>query len=389
MQRAALTTLIPLCALGPIALSGCFGLDSMPKQDAVDTASDTGGGTAGGLSVDRTALDFGTVSPGDDASEALVLTNQTDATLRVAASVVGDAVFALSDADVALAPGGDSVLTVTFSPSGDMTYGATLGLALEDGSALDVALSGVGGDGGGSDSGGGGGGSGLVTVSPSSKDLGRVDLGSVSSYTFTVENTGSDDAVIDAIRTTDAAFTITGGTLATPQVLTPGGSKTVEVTFAPTAERSYSASLVLHTDQTPAEVSAALTGTGTDACSICSPVIEVDTDGDPTAFISLFGLPDDHTWRISNAGDMDLTVSSVTVINDSLSTCGEFSVSGFTGPKVVAPSAVTTATISYVASSSCLDIPQGLIDANVVHIRSDDPAQRDLVIEVGGTGLTM
>lgn len=388
MMRAALSSLIPSALLAVVLLPGCFGLDSVPKPDGADTGSDTGGGSVGGLSVDRTTIDFGSVSPGSDASEALVLTNGTDATLRVDASLVGDAVFSLSDADVALAPGGDSVLTVTFAPSGVMSYGASLGLALEDGSSLDVALVGTGGDGGADDTGSGSG-AGLVEVSPSSHDLGRVDLGASASYTFTVENNGSDDVVVDSVGTSDAAFVVSGGTLAAPQVLSPGASKTVEVTFWPTAERTYSASLVLHTDQTPAEVSAALTGTGTDACSICSPILEVDTDGDPTAFVSLFGLPDAHTWRVSNAGDMDLTVSSVTVNNDSLSTCGDFTVSGFSGPKVVAPAGVTTFTVSYLATSSCLDIPQGLLDANVVHIRSDDPAQRDYVIEVGGTGLTM
>lgn len=374
-----------------LALSGCFGLDTTPQKDALtDDTADTGPVTVGALSADRTSIDFGTVEPGSEASEAIVLSNLSDDTLRVTASLTGDAVFELSDSDVAMSGGGESTLTVTFAPSGEMTYGGTVGLALEDGSTLDVALTGIGGTGGGNGGDDTSSGTGTLEISPGVQDFGTVDVsGTSAAYTFTVRNDGSDDVLISDVHTSQSAFTVTGGTLAVPQVLSSGSSKTVEVKFSPTAETAYSAELVVETDLTPANYTAALTGTGSDLCSVCSGLIRVETGGDPysvTDFFSLGGSPDSRSWSIHNDGDMDLTVSSVTVNNDFISTCGSFSISSFSGPKTVPPSGSTNFTIAY-SGSSCIDLPQASLDANVVHILSDDPSQGDYVIEVGGIGL--
>jgi hypothetical protein len=367
-------------------LPACFGLDGVPIKDEGSAQEDTAALGVGSLTVDRGTIDFGAVAVGSAATETVVLTNVSDETLRVAARLSGDAVFDLSDADIALAPGGDSTLSVTFVPTGDTVYGGTVGLALEDGTSVDVALVGTGGEGGGT----GGGGGGVVEITPGSKDFGSVDLGGSSSYDFTVANRGTDDVVVEGVSTTDSAFTITGGTLTTPQVISAGASKTVKVTFSPSAEADYVGELVVQTDQEPAEISAALTGTGTDTCTGCLPRIRVDTGGDAysvTDFFSFLGAEDSRTWTIENTGDADLVVSSVTVNNDSISTCGEFVISRFTGPKTVPPSGSTTFSISYSVTSNCADLPQGAFDANVVHVLSNDRSESDYVIEVGGLGV--
>lgn len=380
--------------LASLTLSGCFGLDTTPKQtgDTEDSSADTGPVTVGSLSVDRTAIDFGSIEPGSSATEAVVLTNGSDSTLRVAAALTGDAVFQISDSDVAMAAGGDSTLTVTFAPSGEMTYGGTIGLALEDGTALDIALTGTGGAGGDTQGDDTGTGVGAISITPGTQDLGTINLGSTSAaYTFTVKNTGSDDVLIDSVHTSDSAFSVTGGTLSVPQVLSSGSSKTVEVMFSPTAERAYTGDLVVDTDLTPSSYSASLTGTGADLCSICAPQINVNTaGGDPysvTDFFSLYGSTDTRTWTIHNTGDMDLTVTSVVVNNDFISTCGTFAISGFTGPETVAPAAATSFEIAYTTTGSCLELDLSSIDANVVHIRSNDSSEGDYVIVVGGSGL--
>jgi len=366
-------------------LPACIGLDALPSKDEATAVDDTAVAAIGALAVDRSSVDFGAVAVGSAASEAVVLSNLSDETLRVAARLSGDAVFDLSDADIALAPGGDSALSVSFVPTGDMAYGGTVGLELEDGSRVDVDLLGTGGDGGGS-----GGDDGGVEVTPGSKDFGSVNLGGASTFDFTVANHSSEDVVVESVSTTDSAFTITGGTLSTPQVIEAGANKTVRVAFSPTSATDYAGELVLQTDQTPSEVSATLSGSGTDSCTGCAPRIRVDTGGDAysvTDFFSFLGADDTRTWTIENTGDADLIVSSVTVNNDSISTCGEFAISRFTGPKTVAPSASTTFAISYSVTSNCADLPQGAFDANVVHVLSNDRSESDYVIEVGGLGV--
>jgi hypothetical protein len=372
-----------LSAVG--GLAGCFGLDTVPTKDETTSADDTATIAIGALAVDRSTLDFGAVAVGSAATEAVVLSNLSEDTLRVAARLSGDAVFELSDADIALAPGGDSTLSVTFVPTGDMAYGGTVGLALEDGTSLDVTLVGTGGDVGDTGSSGG-----ALEITPGSKDFGSVDLGGASTFDFTVANRGSEDVVVESVAATNAAFTVTGGTLSTPQVISAGASKTVRVAFSPSAAVDYTGQLVLQTDLSPSEVSASLSGSGNDSCTGCAPRIRVDTGGDAysvTDFFSFLGAEDSRTWTIENTGDADLIVSSVTVNNDSISTCGEFAISRFTGPKTVAPSASTTFSISYAVTSNCADLPQGAFDANVVHVLSNDRSESDYVIEVGGLGV--
>ena len=370
-------------SLGWLGLSGCFGLSSPPQKGVTtdDSATDSGA-TAGSLSVDRSAIDFGVIEPGESISEAVVLTNGSADTLRIAASLTGAAVFELSDADVALAPGGDSTLTITFSPTGEMSFDGMVGLDLEDGTSLSIALTGEGGTGGDDTASSG---PGTVQLAPSSQDYGSVDVGSSGSYTFTVSNTGSEDVLIDDVHTSDSAFSVTGGTLSLPQVLTAGSSKTVSIAFAPTIATSYTSDLIVHTDLTPENVTASLSGVGVDACTACAPIITVDTGGDPHSvpdFYAIFG-PDSRTWSIQNIGDQDLIVSSVTVINDMFFTCGSFAISGFAGPETVAPSGRTSFSIAY-SGSSCVDVALPDLDQNVVHILSNDPSQGDYVIEVGG-----
>ena len=247
-------------------MAGCFGLDTVPTKDETTSADDTATIAIGALAVDRSTLDFGAVAVGSAATEAVVLSNLSEDTLRVAARLSGDAVFELSDADIALAPGGDSTLSVTFVPTGDMAYGGTVGLALEDGTSLDVALVGTGGDGGDTGSSGG-----ALEITPGSKDFGSVDHGGASTFDFTVANRGSEDVVVESVAATNAAFTVTGGTLSTPQVISAGASKTVRVAFSPSAAVDYTGQLVLQTDLSPSEVSASLSGSGNDSCTGCAP----------------------------------------------------------------------------------------------------------------------
>ncbi len=374
-----------------VLASGCLGLTSFPTKDGVG-GSDSGdsGATAGALTVDKASLDFGTVAPGSTATQALVLSNSSADTLRVAAAVSGAAVYGLSDASIAMAPGGDSTLSVTFSPTSTMTYDANLGLDLEDGTSLTVPITGVGGTGG--DNGGNGGdtgsGTGALTITPSTKDYGSVNVGSSGSYSFTVANGGSAAVLVDSVASSNPAFTVSGGTLTAPSEVPAGSSKTVSVVFAPTDARAYTSTLTLHTDLTPANVTASLSGTGVQGCTVCSPLITVDTGGDPYSVTDFFtfGSPDSRNWTIRNDGDEDLTVSSVSVNNDFIATCGTFQISGFTGPKTVTAGNTTSFTISY-SGTSCIDVPQKSLDANVVHILSNDPSQPDYVIEVGGIAL--
>ena len=135
---------------------------------------------------------------------------------------------------------------------------------------------------------------------------------------------------------------------------------------------------------------ASLNGEGADLCDVCSGIISVDTGGDPytlDSFVSIFGIPATETVVISNIGDMDLSVSDVYVNNDTVSTCGDFSIAGWRGATVLAAGDTARFEVSYRATSVCVEVPLTAFDENVIHILSDDPSQPDYVIELSAIGL--
>ena len=154
--------------------------------------------------------------------------------------------------------------------------------------------------------------------------------------------------------------------------------------------RTYNGTLTVDSDDPDGDTVVALTGEGADLCDICSGLISVDTGGDPytmDSFVSILGLPATEQVTISNVGDMDLDVSDVYVNNDTLSTCGTFTITGWRGATTLSPGGSTRFEVAYRASSVCVEVPLTSLDQNVIHILSDDPSQSDYVIELSAIGL--
>lgn len=375
--------------------SGCIGLDSVPGKP--DSAGDTGappddtGVALGDLEVGLATIDFGAVPVGEYRSEDLALANIGDGVVRVEATLDGDGAFSISESNLAVPGGAESVLVVGFTPYADGAYRADLTLTTDGGESVTIPVLGTGGDDPGPDDTGDTDpepGSGALVVTPSTYDYGQVDLGGSESWSFTVSNTGDADLMVSNIVPGDSAFAVTGGTIRLPQVLSPGASKTVDITFSPTAERAYSTEVDIQSDDPDSPHTwLSLEGEGADLCSICSGLVSVDTGGDPysvTDFYSLLGTADRRTWTIRNAGDMDLEVRDVYVNNDVLAPCGTFTLN-FGGATTLRAGSSTTFQISYQATDVCLDVPQSAFDMNVVHVLTDDPSQPNYVIDVGGS----
>lgn len=363
----------------------CIGLDVVPGK--VD--DDTGGASLGGLEIGATEVLFGDVQVGERSEETLTLRTDGEA-IRVEATL-DDGVGVFSLDTTALTVEGENVLVVGFAPAESTDYAADLTLAVEGGDTLVLPVSGTGVAEGGEDSGQAPAPGPDIVVDPTSHDFGSVDTADTLSATFTIRNDGDDDLLVEDAVATGGSFSVTGGTLATPQVISPGGSKTVEVTFSPATEGRITGGLtLLSTDGDTPQLEVPLSGEGVDLCDVCSPIIDVSTGADPNKiddFFSFLGSPDSRTITVQNIGDLDLTVTNVEVNNDLVATCGAFSVSGFRGSVTLAPWDTTTFQIAYTASSTCLDLPSIDFDSNVAHILSNDPGTPDWVIELQGSGL--
>ncbi len=356
----------------------CIGLQALPDGTA------PAGATVGDVSLSQAAVDFGSVEVGSQGVQAITFENAGARPSHILAEVVGDG-FSVDRTEFSLVKAGEEVLTLEFAPSAVGDFDGELLLTIGD-ETLVVPLVGAGE---GEDTGGGSGGpAGEITTDQPSLSFGNLDLYASSMMVVTVSNTGDAPLTVNSATSSDSVFAL-GGNLTPPRTLDPGESRVVEVTFTPTNEKTYAAELVLTSDDPSApRTEIPMTGKGTNECDVCGPLITVDTGGSSdyaiTDFNTLFGA-DTRTVTIGNDGDQDLDISLIDVNNDFIQPCGTFSVGGGRATSV-APGRTTSFTITYKTTDTCLDVPQKSLDANVVHISSNDLAEPDYVIEVGGLG---
>ena len=377
-------------------LAGCIGLTQTAPSVKDGETDSTATAPSGPFSVDPGSVDFGVLALGDSAETSLLIRNTSDGLLRLDAILDGDDAFTLTESSMAVAPTEETALTVQFEATSAVNYSGALTISDADGNAVTVALTGAG-EGAGTDT------TDTETtdteptddepnlvLSPTSYDFGQVDSGDSASTTITVRNDGDADLLVSDLRFSDATFTLATTSMTLPQVIRPGGSETATVLFSPSSIRTYNGTLTVTSDDPDGASTVTLTGEGADLCDVCSGIIDVDTGGDPytlDSFISILGIPSSATVEISNIGDMDLSVSDVYVNNDTVSTCGDFTIVGWRGATVLAPGDAALFQVSYRATSVCVEVPLTAFDENVVHILSDDPSQPDYIIELSAIGI--
>lgn len=370
-------------------LSGC-GLDPLAGLgDATDsgtTASDPDG--VPGVTVDPASVEFGQVAIGDSATIDLVIQNGTaDGVIIEDAAITGDSgVFVVESVfgfPITVQGSSEALASVTFTPGGDADYAGTLNFAVGDG-LLEVPLSGIGGAGGtdggdGSDGGDGGDGGNPDGLGASTSSLEFPDTYTTATATesVTLTNYGIDDALVTGIEFSDSSTwswaASAGESFTLAQVISSGNSKTLDITFDPSDIRSYGDTMTVTVDGQP-DVVVSLSGTGTEPpCTICDPEIEVDTGGsDPTimGFTSVLGFPDARSLIIYNQSDVDLTITDVTLTNDTQG--GTFTMSGL-GATTIGPWGSTSGTVTFTCPSFCFDIENVFTGENYLTITSDDP----------------
>lgn len=363
------------CGLAPMGSGG---------KDSGDTAAG-----ATGVQIPE-ALDFGSVTIGETATDAVVIRNYTDEGVALlAGQLAGDPVFFLDDTTsfpLETDAGGEGVVTIGFTPTAEQDYAGELSLTVQgEAEPVVVALQGTGGEGGGTgggegggDEGGGSGGGAAVSASPSSIAFGSVYTNDTGVTTLTITNNESSDILVTGLQFSDPpSFTwqaASGESFNLAQVVSAGTSKNLDVYFQPGEERAYSETLTVETDV--GDLVIPLSGTGEEPpCNICDPDLQVTTNGSDAYSMELVGLsPASGNIILQNASDVDLTLSAVTINNGSGG--GDFVVSGLS-PQVIPPRSSITGTVSYTCPSGespCFEVPDTLFGtgANIMTISTDD-----------------
>jgi hypothetical protein len=220
-----------------------------------------------------------------------------------------------------------------------------------------------------------------------SKGFGSVALGSNTSLTFTVRNTGTADLNLTgnslvAVGGTDAAdFTVTADP-ATP--VSASGSTTFTVRFTPSALGERSATLTIESDDSDeGSYVINLTGTGTGAPEIAveQPANTGIASGDSKGFGTVaLGSNTELTFTIRNSGNVALSLSGAPLVAVGGAHAADFTVTADPTTPVSA-SGSTTFTVRFTPSAA------GERSASLT-IANNDSDEGSYVINVTGTGQT-
>ncbi|MBZ5526615.1 MAG: choice-of-anchor D domain-containing protein [Acidobacteriia bacterium] len=294
-----------------------------------------------GVSSSPSSLSFGSVAVGSSsAPSTVVLTNLGKQSVTILQASSGLPQFILSGPalPLTLQGGQNASFQVVFRPDTAGSFSAKLLFSLNrtSGGLITVPLSGTGGTG---STGSAAPTTATYLLSPGATSLsfGNVLLGSSSSQSVALSNTGNSAVTISQITATGSGFTAGGITL--PLSLAAGQSASLSVSFAPTATGSApgGVSIVSNATNSPATIS--LSGTGV------QPQISVPP-GSITFGNVTTGTSNTQTVQVSNPGSATLTISKAAL------TGAGFGLSGLTLPLSLAPAQSSSFTVSFAPSTA-------------------------------------
>ena len=167
----------------------------------------------------------------------------------------------------------------------------------------------------------------LIQVTPGTVDFGNVSLGQSAVSSVAITNPSPKSIVISHINVSGQAFSVVGATQL-PIQIPAGGTRTLNIGFAPSSSNSYSGSLTIGSNSTTGStVSVALSGTGTSAPS---PELAI------SASSLSFGSDTLNTAKLQTLTLMSTGTSAVTVNTATISGAGFTLVAG-TFPQTLAP----------------------------------------------------
>jgi hypothetical protein len=103
----------------------------------------------------------------------------------------------------------------------------------------------------------------LLNASATTLSFGSVNLGSNSSLGVTFTNAGNSNVTISGVSISGAGYTASG--VSTGQILTPGQTATLSVTFTPASSGSLPGSVTVTSNATNSPATVTLSGTGVQA----------------------------------------------------------------------------------------------------------------------------
>ena len=334
--------------------SGALTITSNASNATLSVPLSGTGVAQGQLSPNPTSFSFGSVQTGSSQSLSGTLTNSGGTALTISAATASGSGFSLSGltVPVTLNAGQSTSFAVLYAPT---TTGAASGsISITSNGAnpsLSIPLSGTGVA------------PGTLSANPASLSFGNVQVGSSSSLSETLTNTGGTALTISAASVSGSGFSLNG--LTVPITLSAGQSTSFTVLFAPTASGAASGNLSITSGS---NLTIAVSGTG---------IAQGQVSPSPSSFS--FGSVQTGTSKslsgtLTNSGGSTLTISAASASGSG------FSLSGLTAPVTLNAGQSTSFTVLFAPTAS--GAASGSISV------TSNGANPNLSIPLSGTGVT-
>ncbi len=157
--------------------------------------------------------------------------------------------------NVVIGSGQSVTIPVVFTPTATQTYAGKLVISFATGPALNISLAGTGVAAVPVQNA-----PGTLSFDQASLDFANVNVGASASKPLTATNKGQTAINVRNVITSGAGFNVSG--ISAGQILAPGQSAALNVTFAPAGAGSISGSVTITSDAANPSASVPLTGTG-------------------------------------------------------------------------------------------------------------------------------
>lgn len=275
------------------AQSAAITVTSNDADEATVTVTINGTGLSPDITLSTTIVAIGNVALGSNGSGSFTITNDGGADLTITSIASDNTLFTVSPSSVTIAPGGNQLVTVTFSPDAAGARSATVTISTDQGNLTVTATgTGIAPD---------------ITLSDASVSIGNVNAGSTGSGSFTITNNGDADLVVTSITSDNALFTISPSSA----TIAPGGNQIVTISFSPTASGTRNSIITILSNDTD-EGTLTLTASGNGS----APEIGLSTNSLSLGGITV-GESGSADFTIHNSGIGDLVISSISSDNGS------------------------------------------------------------------------
>lgn len=222
------------------------------------TVALSGTAVAPPISVTPATVSFSQVAVGKVATVNATLKNTSSASVVISRTSISGAGFTLTGitAPVTMAAGGSTAITFQFAPKSAGAVSGAVDFATNDaaGWLQTSTLSGTGVSGTQT---------GTLSATPTSLAFGNVNVGSSSSKTVSVQNTGSASVMVSNTTLSGNGYAVTG--MGSNQSLAAGQSTALTVVFAPTTAASSSGDISVASNASNSPLNIGLSGTGMQA----------------------------------------------------------------------------------------------------------------------------